>query len=129
MAYLEEVLSELRNGGKIRRKPWTNGNYIYLTASTIKCFYGFNTSITREDIVCNDWEIYQGDIEIEVGECYRTKDGSKAFISSKLDDNNFQGTIKGSYQMDKWDKKGNHENSRSADLVAKWSDDDDKVAR
>lgn len=57
MAYLEEFLPVLRNGGKIRRKPWTNGNYIYLTASTIKCFYGFNTSITREDIVSNDWGI------------------------------------------------------------------------
>lgn len=124
MAYLEELLPEFRKGAKIRRKSWRNGNYIYLTASTIKCFYGMETLIIRDDILSNDWELYQEDINIEVGECYRTKNGGKAFISSKLSEDSFKGTLKGAYTMYHWDKKGNHESSRDLDIVDKWSDDD-----
>ena len=60
MAYLEELLPELRKGAKIRCADWDNGEYVYLCENGI--IYDekkkpFN--LAPFDFFRKNWELYQ----------------------------------------------------------------------
>lgn len=68
----------------------------------------------------------QEQLKLEVGKCYRTRDGRKAFIFVK-DDYNYRGVVVGSAHDYAW-----RENCKSVystddndlDIISEWSDDD-----
>lgn len=65
------------------------------------------------------------ELKLEVGKCYRTRDGRKAFIFVK-DDYNYRGVVAGlNSAFFYWDEQGkldiiNYEN----EIVSEWSDED-----
>ncbi len=68
-------------------------------------------------------------LKIEVGKCYKTRDGRKAFISSINNDSEFpfRGIIIGFDSTDKWLENGKfnvYQSENDLDLISEWSDDD-----
>lgn len=59
MANFEEVLSEFRNGTKIRLKRWEKGEYIYLEDRKIYDEKGDEVCISNAIIIDSDWELYE----------------------------------------------------------------------
>lgn len=67
--------------------------------------------------------------KLEVGKCYRTRNGKKVFISGINSDNDYPmfGIIKGFISPDRWLENGKFDISNTEhdlDLISEWSDDD-----
>lgn len=65
MAYLEELLSEFREGVKIRRSDWGINCYIQLHERNIITQSENDYKLTNEDIVSDKWELYIEPIDWE----------------------------------------------------------------
>lgn len=61
MAYLEELLPELRKGANIRRKTWNKNEFIYMKKCTLFNEEDLELDGTEMDIwdtfIANDWEL------------------------------------------------------------------------
>lgn len=71
-------------------------------------------------------EVLIDELKLEVGKCYKTRDGRKAFISFKTKDC-FCGAVAESPDLFDWSENGKYmykENEVGYDLISEWSDDD-----
>lgn len=69
------------------------------------------------------------ELKLEVGKCYKTRSGKKAFICHKVNESDcFVGTVAGERNngfLQEWDSHGNKDmDENNLDLVSEWSDDD-----
>lgn len=80
-----EAIEHLLNGEYIRRSKWHKDYYIKLEDEVIVDSDEMNTSVSTEDIIANDWEIYQP--KLEVGTVVQYNDGTIGIMldSSKSD--------------------------------------------
>ena len=80
-----EAIEHLLNGEYIRRSEWHKDYYIKLEDEVIVDSDEMNTSVSTEDIIANDWEIYQP--KLEVGTVVQYNDGTIGIMldSSKSD--------------------------------------------
>lgn len=80
-----EAIEHLLNGEYIRRSEWRKDYYIKLEDEVIVDSDEMNTSVSTEDIIANDWEIYQP--KLEVGTVVQYNDGTIGIMldSSKSD--------------------------------------------
>lgn len=80
-----EAIEHLLNGEYIRRSEWRKDFYIKLEDEVIVDSDEMNTSVSTEDIIANDWEIYQP--KLEVGTVVQYNDGTIGIMldSSKSD--------------------------------------------
>ena len=69
-----EAIEHLLNGEYIRRSKWHKDYYIKLEDEVIVDSDEMNTSVSTEDIIANDWEIYQP--KLEVGTVVQYNDGT-----------------------------------------------------
>ena len=68
------------------------------------------------------------ELKLEVGKCYKTRDGRKSFVSFKNSDAYFRGTVVGDFEYISWQENGKHDystNGHPLDLISEWSDEDD----
>ena len=66
------------------------------------------------------------ELKLEVGKCYKTRDGRKAFVYLEVGDY-FRGVVEGDDKIYVWDGKGQYSNRAMEcrlDLISEWSDDD-----
>lgn len=66
-------------------------------------------------------------LKIEVGKCYKTRDGRKAFISAIRNSNDvFFGCIQGDFDRTAWHSNGLFMMNETSDydLISEWSDED-----
>lgn len=68
----EEILIELKNKRKIRRKVWKKEHYIYLNKKDmLKDSYDANVTLTQIELLADDWEVYNKQGEELIGSfCY-----------------------------------------------------------
>lgn len=59
-----EAIEHLLNGEYIRRSKWHKDYYIKLEDEVIVDSDEMNTSVSTEDIIANDWELYQHKLDI-----------------------------------------------------------------
>ena len=59
MAYLEELLPELRKGAKIRCSDWMYGVYIQKNGESIVYNNRYAANIHAESVMSDKWELYQ----------------------------------------------------------------------
>lgn len=59
-----EAIEHLLNGEYIRRSEWRKDFYIKLEDEVIVDSDEMNTSVSTEDIIANDWELYQHKLDI-----------------------------------------------------------------
>lgn len=86
-------------------------------------FYGSGISVSQD----NGFYFETPDeLKLEVGKCYKTRDGRKAFVSFKTKDC-FCGAVAESPDFFDWSENGKYmykENELGYDLISEWSDDD-----
>lgn len=100
------------------------------------CTYFSNGSVLINDSVLfddnNKEDFYfetTDELKLEVGKCYKTRDGRKAFVCYyNKEDNEYHGCILGSDTVVCWCENGlwyeNEENG--PDLISEWRDDEEK---
>lgn len=67
------------------------------------------------------------ELKLEVGKCYKTRDGRKAFITIVNENDLVSGVIENDNSIIHWHKDGVHtrtEKEHDLDVVAEWSDED-----
>lgn len=66
------------------------------------------------------------ELKLEVGKCYKTRDGRKAFISDIYEDKTCLGVISGEKNFYQWHDNGKFlgELENNTDLISEWSDED-----
>lgn len=124
-----EVIQRLQTGEEVKNDATS---IIYKIVDGILCGIWpdreieYNTTLT----VCVNSNFYfetPDELKLEVGKCYKTRDGRKAFISYyDKNDNEYHGCINGKAGDMCWCENGlwyeNEEND--PDLISEWSDDD-----
>lgn len=75
-----EAIEHLLNGEYIRRSKWHKDYYIKLEDEVIVDSDEMNTSVSTEDIIANDWELYQP--KLDVGAVIQYNDGTIGIVLS-----------------------------------------------
>jgi hypothetical protein len=73
-----EAIEHLLNGEYIRRSKWHKDYYIKLEDEVIVNSDETNTSVSTEDIIANDWELYQH--KLDVGTVIQYNDGTIGIV-------------------------------------------------
>ena len=73
-----EAIAHLLNGEYIRRSKWHKDYYIKLEDEVIVDSDEMNTSVSTEDIIANDWELYQH--KLEAGTVVQYHDGTIGIV-------------------------------------------------
>lgn len=75
-----EAIEYLLNGEYIRRSKWHKDYYIKLEDEVIVDSDEMNTSVSTEDIIANDWELYQH--KLDIGTVIQYNDGTIGIVLS-----------------------------------------------
>lgn len=75
-----EAIEYLLNGEYIRRSKWHKDYYIKLEDEVIVDSDEMNTSVSTEDIIANDWELYQ--YKLDIGTVIQYNDGTIGIVLS-----------------------------------------------
>lgn len=75
-----EAIEHLLNGEYIRRSKWHKDYYIKLEDEVIVDSDEMNTSVSTEDIIANDWELYQH--KLDIGTVIQYNDGTIGIVLS-----------------------------------------------
>lgn len=75
-----EAIEHLFNGEYIRRSKWHKDYYIKLEDEVIVDSDEMNTSVFTEDIIANDWELYQH--KLDIGTVIQYNDGTIGIVLS-----------------------------------------------
>ena len=125
----EEVIRRLKTGEVLKED---DSKTITKLVDGVWCTYCQNGAIVLNDdfILDSDARQYNyfetpDELKLEVGKCYKTRDGRKAFVY-KYDNPVFQGVLVESDGLLSWGKDGRVFISREddLDLISEWSDDD-----
>ena len=124
----EEVIRRLKAGEVVKHD---NGNYEKKLIEGIICtFFNSGGFVVNDALSDNSSEYFEtpDELKLEVGKCYKTRDGRKAFISiqNKLD-KKFSGIFVGCNSCCAWFNDGCYKIDKSEssfDLISEWRDDD-----
>lgn len=122
----EEVIKRLKAGEVVKY----NNDIVqikYIDGVLCKFSYGkiieYNTNFSTYGVIY--YFETSDELKLEVGKCYKTRDGRKAFINCE-DLSSYSGCVVGSDEVFLWGYNGllyeNQEND--IDLISEWSDDD-----
>ena len=125
----DEVIRRLKAGEVAKH---TKGNYKKKLIDGFICTIFNSGRFVVNDYLVNDESAYFEEpekLKLEVGKCYRTRDGRKAFISSINNDSEFpfRGIIIGFDSTAVWLENGKfnvYQSENDLDLISEWSDDD-----
>lgn len=126
----DEIIRRLKAGEVFKEEK---GNYEKKLIDGIICtIYANNKYIINDYLISNDETSYfeeQEELKLEVGKCYKTRDGRKAFIASKNNNSDypFWGIIEGYTKGEIWQENGKYGalwKENRLDLISEWSDDD-----
>lgn len=129
---LEEIIRRLKAGEVLKED---DSKTITKLVEGVWCTYYQNGSIGLNDNFILDSEAKQynyfenpDELKLEVGKCYKTRDGRKAFISTQsMADKKFLGVVVGCNSCWSWFNDGCYKIDKSEssfDLISEWSDDD-----
>lgn len=126
----EEVIRRLKAGEEAKHEI-VKGKYKVI--NDMLCSFWDNGDISYNAsfyISPNDDYYFEtpDELKLEVGKCYKTRDGRKAFISTQsMTDKKFLGVVVGCNSCWSWFNNGCFKIDKSEssfDLISEWSDDD-----
>lgn len=127
----EEVIRRLKAGEVVR---FEEADFYYRFINDVLCFFDgedgivYNASISIHPKSKHYFET-PDELKLEVGKCYRTKDGRKAFISSYNSSTKyFKGAVIDFLNLAVWTENGMYlyaSEESNLDLISEWSDDHD----
>lgn len=129
----EEVIRRLKAGEVLKED---DSKTITKLVEGVWCTYYQNGSIGLNDGFNLDSDARQyyyfetpDELKLEVGKCYKTRDGRKAFVSSIMLDSEFPflGIIENCAKTENWLENGKfniYQPENDLDLISEWSDDD-----
>lgn len=131
----EEVIRRLQAGEVLREDD--SKIKIKLVEGMICSYFSngsvlINDSVLFDDNTKEDFYFETTDkLKLEVGKCYKTRSGKKAFICHKVNESDcFVGTVAGERNngfLQEWDIHGNKDmDDNDLDLISEWSDDEEK---
>lgn len=124
----EEVIRRLKAGEVLRDEERVSTK---LVEGMLFTYYDnriiLNSSVFIDDVAKENLYFETPDeLKLEVGKCYKTRDGRKAFVYLEVGDY-FRGVVEGDDKIYVWDGKGQYSNRAMEcrlDLISEWSDDD-----
>lgn len=123
----DEVIRRLRAGEVVKdEKSKEIIKMIEGILSNVSPFGNIRLNIILNPL-CPDYYFEEPEeLKLEVGKCYRTRDGRKAFISNIYEDKSCLGVISGEKKFYQWHDNGKFlgELENNTDLISEWSDDD-----
>lgn len=126
----EEVIRRLKAGEVVKCEKT---NFVYKVIDDLPCIIYddgevvYNASLT----ICKNGPFYfdtPDELKLEVGKCYRTRDGRKAFISCKIFDDEFPflGIVTDCASTETWLENGKfnvYQQENQLDLISEWTDE------
>lgn len=124
----DEVIRRLKAGEVVKDDK---GKYEKKLIDGIICTIYNDKGYVINDYLISDVSAYfeePEELKLEVGKCYRTRDGRKAFISYYIADiDRYNGIVYGDKSIRTWSPNGEStRDSMDYDIVAEWRDDDGK---
>ena len=127
----DEVIRRLKAGEVIKH---TRGNYEKKLIDGFICTifnsgrFVINDYLTNDYLTNNESACFEEpeEFKLEVGKCYRTRDGRKAFVSSYNSSTKyFRGAVIDFLNLAVWTEKGLYlcATESGLDLISEWSDD------
>lgn len=123
----EEVIRRLKAGEVIKNEQEKN---IIKYIDDVLCNFCENGTVEYNTNfwICNCSYYFEtpDELKLEVGKCYKTRDGRKAFVYLEVGDY-FSGVVEGDDKIYVWNEKGEYSNRAMEcrlDLISEWSDDD-----
>ena len=122
----DEVIRRLKAGEAIKNAVDDTESYKFLDGFIVK--HNDDGYFLSCELYLSESPLYfetPDELKLEVGKCYKTRDGRKAFVY-KYDNPVFQGVLVESDGLLSWGKDGRVFISREddLDLISEWSDDD-----
>lgn len=123
----DEVIRKLKAGEVVNFE--SSKEKIKIIDGIISGFYPNGDTMLNVSLDLTDDILYfetPDELKIEVGKCYRTRDGRKAFISYyEASTDKYYGIIYGENLMRSWNPNGECLTvCENKDLISEWSDDD-----
>ena len=122
---IDEVIRRLK-AGKILKNEQNKGQIKYINGVLCKICENGTIEYNTNFWTCNVVHYFEEpeELKLEVGKCYRTRDGRKAFISV-VNDMYACGIIEGNSVVTTWGHNGVCDNDDDGeDIISEWSDDD-----
>lgn len=124
----DEVIRRLKAGEVIKHEK---GNYEKKWIDGIICtIFNAGGFVINDCLGCDESAYFEtpDELKLEVGKCYRTKDGRMAFISSYNSSTKyFKGAVIDFLNLAVWTENGLYlytTEESNLDLISEWSDDD-----
>lgn len=123
MATLFDLKLHLKNDGKIKRHFWEEGAFIKLIGNTFVCEDGLEYPFSPEDALYCDWEVYDYSFKITHTGIYKTRDGSKTYVSF-VENRLVHGVFEGDFNIQNWGVDGSWITGKKSDkdIVSEWED-------
>lgn len=125
----DEVIRRLKSGEEVKNAVDDTESYKFLDGFIVK--HNDDGYILSCYLWLGESPLYfetPDELKLEVGKCYKTRDGRKAFISTYDSEKRcFRGVIAESFDFYEWEISGDSIYSAincGVDLISEWSDDD-----